>query len=71
MANFLRFSPIIYLKHAMSSHSRTCSENLDPRVRLSVTPEDDKSRGRRLSVTPEMAREGRGDCALRLSIMWI
>ena len=57
MANFLKFSPIIYLKHAMSSHSRTCSENLfehamsshyracpdnlDPRDRLSVKPEDD------------------------------
>ena len=48
MANFLRFSPIIYLKHAMSSHSRTCSENLDPRV----TPEDDE-RG-------EVTRQARG-----------
>ena len=52
-STILRFNPRIYLKHAMSSHYRTCSENLDPRVRLSVTPEDDKSRGRRLRGTPE------------------
>ena len=52
-STILRFNPRIYLKHAMSSHYRACPDNLDPRVRLSVTPEDDKSRGRRLRVTPE------------------
>ena len=61
MVNFLWFSPRIYLKHVMSSHSRTCSDNLDPRVR----PEDDESRGRRLRGKPMMAREGRGGYGLR------
>ena len=66
-STILRFNPRIYLKHAMSSHYRTCSENLDPRVRLSVTPEDDKSRERRLRGKPMMARVG-GKCYL-VSIM--
>lgn len=37
MVNFLWFSPRIYLKHAMSSHYRACSE-------------DDERRERRLCV---------------------